>query len=118
MQIHETADVEAAQQFWPEITGAPPVQFTKPALKRHNPKTNRKNVGDGYHGCLRISVHRGSALYRKIEGWASAAMATDLRTPTRLGVEPTLCSRGRIRTFVLGTKTLSPAWLDDPGSHP
>ena len=83
MQIHETADVEAAQQFWHEVTGAPANQFTKPTIKRHNPKTNRKNVGDDYHGCLRISVYRGSALYRKIEGWASAAMATGIPAPTR-----------------------------------
>lgn len=81
VQIHETADVEAARQFWQEVTGAPARQFTKPTLKRHNPKTNRKNVGDGYHGCLRISVYRSSALYRKIEGWASAAMTTDLHAP-------------------------------------
>lgn len=78
VQIHETADVAAAQQFWQEVTGAPLSQFTKPALKRHNPKTNRKNVGDNYHGCLRIGVYRSSALYRKIEGWASAAMASKL----------------------------------------
>jgi hypothetical protein len=79
VQIHETADVEAAQRFWQEVTGALPSQFKKPTLKRHNPKTNRKNVGNGYHGCLRIYVLRSSALYRKIEGWASAAMASNLR---------------------------------------
>jgi transposase len=75
--IHESADVKAAQQFWQEVTGASPDQFTRPALKRHNPKTNRKNVGDDYHGCLRVSVRRSSALYRRIEGWALAAMAAD-----------------------------------------
>ena len=79
VHIHETADVEAAQRFWQEITGALPSQFKKPTLKRHNPRTNRKNVGDSYHGCLRVSVYRSSALYRKIEGWASAAMASNLR---------------------------------------
>lgn len=36
--IHESADVEAAQRFWREATGASPDQFTRPALKRHNPK--------------------------------------------------------------------------------
>lgn len=117
VQIHESADVEAAQRFWQEVTGAPPAQFTKTTLKRHNPKTNRKNVGEGYHGCLRVSVYRSSALYRKIEGWASATMATDLHPSARSGLEPTLCSRGRIRTFVVRTKTVSPAWLDDPGSQ-
>lgn len=73
--IHESADVAAAEKFWLEVTGAPREQFQKTALKRHNPKTNRKNVGADYHGCLRIAVHRSSALYRKIEGWSSAIMA-------------------------------------------
>ena len=72
--IHENADVESAQRFWLDVTGAPPGQFLAPALKRHNPKTVRKNVGDNYHGCLRIDVHRSAALYRRIEGWAAAGM--------------------------------------------
>ena len=75
MQIHETADVEAAQRFWIEVTGAIDEQFLRPTLKRHNPKTNRKNVGDGYHGCLRVEVRRGTRLYGRIEGWATAVMA-------------------------------------------
>ncbi|HTU07249.1 MAG TPA: helix-turn-helix domain-containing protein [Trebonia sp.] len=84
VHIHETADVEAAQRFWQEVTGAPPSQFKKPTLKRHNPKTNRKNVGEGYHGCLKVYVLRSNALYRKIEGWAAAAMASNLRTQARV----------------------------------
>jgi hypothetical protein len=75
VQIHETADVDAAQRFWLDITRADPDQFRRPTLKRHNPKTLRKNTGGDYHGCLRIDVRRSSALYRKIEGWAAAAMA-------------------------------------------
>ncbi len=75
VQIHETADVDAAQRFWLDITRADPAQFRRPTLKRHNPKTLRKNTGGDYHGCLRIDVRRSSALYRKIEGWAAAAMA-------------------------------------------
>jgi len=73
--IHENADVESAQRFWLEITGAPRDQFLTPTLKRHNPKTVRKNVGENYHGCLRVDVHRSSSLYRKIEGWAEAIMS-------------------------------------------
>jgi len=75
VQIHENADAEAAQRFWLEVTGAHPSQFRSPTLKHHNPKTRRANVGDGYHGCLRIDVRRSAELYRRIEGWASAAMA-------------------------------------------
>ena len=72
--IHETADVEAAQRFWLDATDAQPSQFRRPVLKRHNPKTVRRNVGEAYHGCLRIDVRRSSDLYRKIEGWAAAVM--------------------------------------------
>ncbi len=75
VQIHETADVDAAQRFWLDVTQANPSQFRRPTLKRHNPKTLRKNTGGDYHGCLRIDVRRSSALYRQIEGWATAAMA-------------------------------------------
>src|ERR1700733_11476032 len=72
--IHESADARSAEIFWLKVTGAQPDQFLTPALKRHNPKTVRKNVGDDYHGCLRIEVRQGSDLYRKIEGWAEAIM--------------------------------------------
>jgi hypothetical protein len=74
MHIHETADIEAAHRFWLDLTGAQPSQFRRPVLKHHNPKTVRKNVGEGYRGCLRIDVRRSSDLYRRIEGWAAGAM--------------------------------------------
>jgi transcriptional regulator with XRE-family HTH domain len=74
LYIHETADVEAANRFWLNLTGAQSSQFRRPVLKRHNPKTVRKNVGEGYHGCLRIDVRRSGDLYRRIQGWASGAM--------------------------------------------
>lgn len=73
--VHEDADVEAAQRFWLDVTRAQPDQFRQPVLKRHNPKTVRKNTGNDYHGCLRINVRRSALLYRTIEGWAAAVMA-------------------------------------------
>lgn len=73
--IHENADPEAAQRFWLDVTGTQPEQFRSPVLKHHIPKTRRTNVGEDYHGCLKIDVRRSAALYRKIEGWAYAAMA-------------------------------------------
>jgi transcriptional regulator with XRE-family HTH domain len=72
--IHENADVRSAEFFWLNVTGARPEQFRRASLKRHNPKTVRKNVGDDYHGCLRIDVCRSADLYRQIEGWARAIM--------------------------------------------
>jgi len=73
--IHENAGAESAQRFWLEITGARRDQFLTPTLKRHNPKTVRKNTGVDYHGCLRIDVNRSSGLYRRIDGWAGAIMS-------------------------------------------
>jgi hypothetical protein len=72
--IHESGDQDTAQQFWIAVTGAEPTQFRQPTLKRHIPRTVRKNVGDSYHGCLRIDVQQSAGLYRRIEGWVRAAM--------------------------------------------
>ncbi|MDT0346868.1 hypothetical protein [Streptomyces litchfieldiae] len=69
VQIHESADVTAAERYWAELTGAEPAQFGKTTLKKHNPRTVRKNVGDGYRGCLIVRVLNGADLYRRIEGW-------------------------------------------------
>ncbi|MEE1799083.1 hypothetical protein PUR57_10430 [Streptomyces sp. JV176] len=69
VQIHESADIPTAERFWREVVGADDSAFTKTILKRHNPKTNRKNVGDGYYGCLGVRVLQSAELYRRIEGW-------------------------------------------------
>src|SRR5258707_7000425 len=76
VSIHESADVTAAQEFWLQVTGARPSQFHRPNLKRHNPPTTRMNTGSAYHGCLRIDVLRSARLYKQIEGWCDAVMAS------------------------------------------
>jgi transposase len=82
IHIHESADVAAAIDYWRAVTGLPADQFRKPTLKRHNPKTIRKNTGDAYHGCLIIYVRRGIELYRQFEGWAAAC------APSGSAIEP------------------------------
>lgn len=74
--IHETANVAVAERFWAGVTDSDPEDFYKAVLKRHNPRTIRKNVGPDYHGCLRIDVLDSAGLYRRIEGWARAALDT------------------------------------------
>ncbi|WP_405663424.1 hypothetical protein OG379_16395 [Streptomyces sp. NBC_01166] len=69
VHIHETADVAAAERYWADLTGAPPSGFGKTTLKRHSPKTNRKNTGEDYRGCLVVRVLKSADLYRRVEGW-------------------------------------------------
>ncbi|MFF6880148.1 hypothetical protein ACFY9S_33280 [Streptomyces sp. NPDC012474] len=84
--IHESADVEAAERYWAEIAQTDRASFGKTTLKRHNPKTVRKNTGDDYRGCLVLTVRQSAELYRRIEGWwygiVGAATAPDLRNRT------------------------------------
>ncbi|MFD9948009.1 helix-turn-helix domain-containing protein [Nonomuraea sp. NPDC059023] len=76
VHIHETADIEAAERYWLEVTGADRSQFRKTTLKRHNPATVRRNNGEDYRGCLRVDVRRGLETYKKIEGWALGVMVS------------------------------------------
>ncbi|MFI9544940.1 helix-turn-helix domain-containing protein [Streptomyces sp. NPDC052016] len=68
VMIHETADVTGAEEYWAGLVGADRSQFNKTTLKKHNPKTARKNIGESYRGCLAIKVLKGADLYRRIEG--------------------------------------------------
>jgi hypothetical protein len=69
LQIHETADVVGAEHFWAAVVGVDVATLGKASLKRHNPKTNRRNVGPAYRGCLTVRVLKSADLYRRIEGW-------------------------------------------------
>ena len=77
VHIHESADIEKAQEYWAARVNEPVDRLQPPTLKRHKPLTNRKNVGTDYHGCLSIWVTAASDLYRRAEGiwWAVAASA-------------------------------------------
>ncbi|GAB1336075.1 hypothetical protein ACE1SV_26650 [Streptomyces sp. E-15] len=81
LMIHENADVRGAERYWAGLVGADASAFYKTTLKKHNPRTVRKNTGDTYRGCLMIKVLKGADLYRRIEGWwcgiVGAATSTD-----------------------------------------
>ncbi|MEU3411246.1 hypothetical protein ABZ760_08235 [Streptomyces sp. NPDC006658] len=81
VMIHENADVEGAERYWADLVGADPSVFRKTTLKKHNPKTVRKNTGDTYRGCLAIRVLKGADLYRRIEGsWYGIVLGADSAT--------------------------------------
>ncbi|WP_345632815.1 hypothetical protein [Streptomyces thinghirensis] len=69
VMIHENADVAAAEQYWASLVCTDTTRSGKTTLKKHNPKTVRKNVGDHCRGCLVIDVVQSADLYRRIEGW-------------------------------------------------
>ncbi|GDY44976.1 hypothetical protein SANT12839_058580 [Streptomyces antimycoticus] len=69
VMIHESAQVADAERYWAEAIGADVTALERTTLKKHNPKTVRKNVGEGYRGCLVVRVLKSADLYRRIEGW-------------------------------------------------
>lgn len=69
LMIHETADVTAAEHYWADLVGVEASALQRTTLKKHNPKTVRKNVGETYFGCLVIRVLQAAELYCRIEGW-------------------------------------------------
>ncbi|MEU7425692.1 hypothetical protein [Streptomyces sp. NPDC040750] len=81
VMIHATGDIAGAERHWADIVGLDVSMLQRTTIKRHNPKTVRKNVGDNYRGCLVVKVLRGAELYRRIEGWwcgiVGAATSTD-----------------------------------------
>lgn len=81
VSIHESADADAAVVYWAGVTGRTAAEFQRTSLKRHNAKTVRKNTNEHYHGCLVVSVKRSAWLYRKIEGWARAAIGVGIVDP-------------------------------------
>ncbi|WP_223256478.1 helix-turn-helix domain-containing protein [Micromonospora endophytica] len=68
VSIHESADADAATEWWAEQLELPRDRFQHPNLKKHNPATARRNTGEGYRGCLVINVPRSRELYWRIEG--------------------------------------------------
>jgi transcriptional regulator with XRE-family HTH domain len=68
VSIHETAEVPTAERYWAAVAGVDVSTFQRATLKRHNPKTVRKNTGGAYQGCLVIYVTKSADLYRRMEG--------------------------------------------------
>ena len=68
ISIHESADAEAAGQWWAAVAGVPFGIFRRPTLKTHNPSTVRHNIGDPYRGCLVVTVPKSRELYWRVEG--------------------------------------------------
>lgn len=75
LRILQSADVAEAVTFWSDVVGAPMTQFRRCTIKTHNPKTIRRNVGVGYHGCLLVYVRNSAELNLQIDGWCEGLAA-------------------------------------------
>lgn len=73
LYIHEKADISKAVIFWSEKLMVAQNSI-RVYFKRHNPKTNRKNIDSSYVGLIRIRVKGGVSLPRKIEGWVNGIL--------------------------------------------
>ncbi|MEU9102333.1 hypothetical protein [Streptomyces sp. NPDC048361] len=81
VSIHESADVAEAERFWAELAGVDPATFQRATLKKHNPRTNRRNTADAYRGCLVIYVTKAADLYRRVEGaWCGIVLSANPAT--------------------------------------
>ncbi len=91
LSIHETADIAAAHVYWAEVVRVPTELFQRPTLKRHNPKTVRRNTGQDYRGCLIITVSQSRVLYQQIDGLFHGLVASvSPSTPASSDTEPTV----------------------------
>lgn len=68
LYIHETADIKKAQIYWSQILSMP-IENMRTYLKKNKIKTIRKNIGNDYHGLIRVKVNKSTNLNRKITGW-------------------------------------------------
>ena len=59
-------------RYWSKQCGFALSSFNKVYYKVHQPKTNRINIGDNYHGVLNIMVRSSSELLRRTAGWVEA----------------------------------------------
>ncbi len=69
--IHETHKNKNGQtrRYWARVTGYSEAKFDKIYYKKNKINTKRKNVGEDYHGLIRVQVRRSTNLNRKISGW-------------------------------------------------
>jgi hypothetical protein len=67
-------DSETFRKWWVTKLGISTGRLTRVYLKNGNPKTNRQNVGDLYHGLLRIKVKTSTTLNRRIQGWIAGVV--------------------------------------------
>ncbi len=78
LYVHDDRKSEAKEflLWWADALNIKSSRIGNIYFKRGNPKTNRTNVGDLYHGLIRIKVRLSTVLNRKVNGWISGIVAS------------------------------------------
>ena len=71
LHIHEDKlrQEKVFKRFWSKVVQLPSSSFAQSVIKKHKPKTKRKNINSNYKGLLVIRVKRSTSLNRRIQGW-------------------------------------------------
>jgi hypothetical protein len=117
LSIHETAGIAESTRFWADVVGASESDFRRPTIKRHQPKTNRRNTGSDYHGCLVINVRRSTELYRQIAGWWAGVSDCLSSRPVPFDGNPEWCN-GSTSDFGSASEGSSPSSGASPTTAP
>lgn len=69
--IHDAHKNRLAEvrRFWSEKLTVLVQSLDRVYFKRNKINNNRKNLGNAYHGLVRVRVRSSSALYIQISGW-------------------------------------------------
>jgi hypothetical protein len=62
-------EIDRFKRFWSKVLGIFDENLFRVYYKKHNFKTNRKNIGNVYNGSLRVRVRSSSSKVRQINGW-------------------------------------------------
>lgn len=78
LYVHETrkSEAETFKRWWAQELEVPSPKLDRIYFKKGNPKTNRKNVADLYHGLVRIKVNSSTVLNRRVSGWVHGIVAS------------------------------------------
>lgn len=78
LYVHENRKVDTTdfKHWWITQLSLPRDAIKNVYYKKGNPKTNRKNTADLYHGLMRITVRRSTSLNRKVNGWVAGIVTS------------------------------------------
>ncbi|MCI0597752.1 hypothetical protein L0Y34_01630 [Candidatus Parcubacteria bacterium] len=76
VHTNRRSDIPTFRKWWARKLSIPLAKLNRIYLKKGNPATNRTNVGDLYHGLLRIKVNASTTLNRRVDGWIEGIVAS------------------------------------------